>query len=83
VGIYGRIPTYIWNTRPTTVPKVHGLPHFKIIRSLVLYCTVEINTIDLNPWAWLRNGVDDLNSNMREVLHEGVYQTIDESMSPN
>jgi hypothetical protein len=79
----GEYQHYIWNTRPTTVPRVHGLPQFKIIRSLILYCTVEINTIDLNAWAWLRNGVDYLNSNMREVRHEGVNQTIDENMSAN
>jgi hypothetical protein len=55
----------------------------KIIRSLIQYHTVslEIQKIGLDPWAWFRNSVDDFNRNMRDVLHEGVYQTMDESMS--
>jgi hypothetical protein len=54
---------------------------FRTILSLILYCTAEINSIGLDMWAWFRNGVDDFNSNTNEVLHQGVYQAMDESMS--
>jgi hypothetical protein len=54
---------------------------FKIIRSLIKYCKAEIQKIGLDPWVWFRNGVDDFNRNRRDVLHQGVYQTMDESMS--
>jgi hypothetical protein len=73
--------TFNMEKRPITISKVHGIPNFKVIRSLILYCTAKINTSGLDPWAWFRKGVDDFNSNMRGVLHQGVYQTMDESMS--
>jgi hypothetical protein len=55
--------------------------NFKIIRCLIRYCKAEIHKISLDPWAWFKNGVDDFNTNMRDVLHQGVYQTMDESIS--
>jgi hypothetical protein len=54
---------------------------FKIIRSLIKYSKVDIQKIGLDPWAWFRNGVDDFNTNRRDVLHQRFYQTTDESMS--
>jgi hypothetical protein len=45
-----------------------------------LYSTAEINAIGIDPWAWFREGVDDFNSKRREVLHQGAYETMDESM---
>jgi hypothetical protein len=53
----------------------------KIICSLIKYCKAKIQKIGLDPWAWFRNGVDDFNTNRRDVLHQGVYQTMDGSMS--
>jgi hypothetical protein len=70
-----------WNKRPTTVPGVHGIPQFKIIRSLISYCEAQIIIVGLDPWAWFRTVVDDVSSNTREVLHQGVYETMYESMS--
>jgi hypothetical protein len=54
---------------------------FNIVRSLFRYCKAQILKISLDPWAWFRNGVDDFNTNHSDVLHQGVYQTMDESMS--
>jgi hypothetical protein len=54
---------------------------FNIIRSLFRYCKAEILKICLDPWAWFRNSVDDFNTNHSDVLHQGVHQTMDESMS--
>jgi hypothetical protein len=53
---------------------------FKNICSLIKNCKVKINKIGLDPWAWFRDGVHHFNSNRRGVLHQGVYQTLDESM---
>jgi hypothetical protein len=61
--------------------KYMAFHRFKIIHSFIKYCKAEIQKIGLNPWAWFRNGVDELNANRRNVPYQGVYQTMDESMS--
>ena len=61
--------------------KYMAFHRFKITRSLIIYCKAETQQIGLDPWAWFRNGVDDFNRNRRDVLQQGVYQTMDESMS--
>jgi hypothetical protein len=53
----------------------------KIIRCLIIHCKRVIQKFGLDPWVWFRNGVDDFNTNWRDVLHEGVYQAINKSMS--
>jgi hypothetical protein len=41
---------------------------------LTRYYKSEIYKIGLDPCAWLRNGVDDFNTNIMDVVHQGVYQ---------
>jgi hypothetical protein len=52
--------------------KYKAFHKFKRIRFVTKYCKEEIQKIGLDPWAWFRNGVDDLNINRRDVLHHGL-----------
>jgi hypothetical protein len=83
--VYGQRGRDLWENS-NMLDGIRDQPQFQkyimaFHRSLIKYCKAEIQQIGLDPWAWFRNGVDDFNRNKRDVLHQGVYQTMDESIS--